>query len=262
MNPSHCCCLSSVTKDWITAQLCQPMRLVKEPRALKDAPHRAPALAGSSYSWGDLRAFPRGGIQKRRRRCSPWFLVASVTMTTIPFVSLNPKLLPRLANGIQVRQLCEDSRRMRAWESKTASAHACENTHTNSETPIYTCAHTYMDTYAHTCTGTMKTLGGFQPHSCTLFKQGTALHLLWHQCLGNVAFSWLSLEWLCFMWFPPRWVSSPMGSSTPLAGFPDNSLPFSSQILSTSCLSLSGPWGQFIVISLIVYSLSGFHGRP
>ena len=48
----------------------------------------------------------------------PWFLVASVTMTTIPFVSLNPKLLPHLANGIQVRQLCEDIRRMRTWEKQ------------------------------------------------------------------------------------------------------------------------------------------------
>lgn len=51
-----------------------------------------------------------------------------------------------------------------------------EHTHTNSETPIYMCVHTYMDTYAHTWTGSMKPLGCPQPCSCALFKQGTALH--------------------------------------------------------------------------------------
>lgn len=33
------------------------------------------------------------------------FSVASVTMATFPFVSLDPELLPHLARGIQVRQL-------------------------------------------------------------------------------------------------------------------------------------------------------------
>lgn len=61
--------------------------------------------------------FARGTLE----RGAELFSLASVTMATFSFVSLDPELPPRLATGIQVRQLHDGVRReRRKRKNKTA----------------------------------------------------------------------------------------------------------------------------------------------
>lgn len=57
---------------------------------------------------------------EQEEELSWWLLVASVTIATFSFVSLDLELPPHSATGIQVRQPCDSIRKMRKWTNKPA----------------------------------------------------------------------------------------------------------------------------------------------